>query len=108
MVEYCVIYNLSKGLSVCKIELVARRSIQPGGKNWNHIWCLPTDSNLNPNSMAELTASKTLKHPNLIHFILTLCILFGYEMVQMAVGLIYIISIILQKIETKIYSWDRC
>jgi predicted GIY-YIG superfamily endonuclease len=96
--QYCVVYALSKGLTVISSSQMARRSIQLGGKHIAYLFGLTIEKNISPHRRAELAISKLLRDPKKINFILGLDILFIDELGQLSSELIAILDIILRKI----------
>ena len=98
LMEYIVLYSISKGLSVITSSQMARRSIQLGGKHIAYLFGLTIEKNMSPHQRAERAIAKLLKHPKKLNFILSLDILFIDELGQLSSELIAILDIIVRKI----------
>ena len=78
--------------------MMAKRSIQLGGKHWHYLFGLPTGRNISTIRMAELVIETLRRHAVKLNFILSLDIIFVDEIGQVPAEFLSIIDIIMRRI----------
>ena len=58
LMQYVSLYEISCELYVTTTAMMAKRSVQLGGKHWYQIFCLPTEKSLSPYIAADRVIEK--------------------------------------------------
>ena len=95
---YCIVYAISCGLDCLTTAMMARRATSLGGTHWHRFFCLPIDSKLTPQRIAELALTKIEQKPVLMNGFQSLDVIFADELGQLSSEFVAAINIILCRI----------
>ena len=84
LMNYSILYAISKGLNVCVTAVMSKRANVLGGIHIHKLFKLPCKNGLNVHRMAELAVTDMLRAPEKIQVLRTLNILFIDEIGQLS------------------------
>jgi hypothetical protein len=98
LLHYCILYSISTGLNVIPTAMMAKRSIQIGGRHWHYLFGLPIGKNLSTHRMAEMSIDNIRRNTVKLNFLLSLDIIFCDEIGQVPAEFLSTIDYIMRRI----------
>ena len=92
------VYAICRGLSIATTEMMAKRAIQLGGKQWHYLFCLPTGRNLSSHQISKQAILKIIKSSRTYNFIKLIDIIFNDEIGQVSAEFLSSIDITLRRV----------
>ena len=100
VMEYVLIYSVSKGLTSTTTSHMARRAIQLGGKHVSYLFGIPySQSYLTVQRRADLALIKIMKKPELQNFLRSLNVLFADKFAQTSAEMLGVLDIVFRNIK---------